>query len=104
MQAKKDGALRSYPVEEQLSGYTELRVGQIGDLMDIIDVAVGMMDAGETINYYLTKNGEVIDEEINDSPDFVLRNWLMELGEAIEEGDPQYTADMWLRIKERIGR
>lgn len=52
-QAKKDGALRWYPVDPPLMEYDSMRVGSIGDLMDVIDMAVDMMDSQERIEYFL---------------------------------------------------
>jgi hypothetical protein len=62
--AKKDGAVRWYPVDEPQDFYDSMRVGHIGDLMDVIDVAVEMMDAGEEIEYVLLCDGEVFKREL----------------------------------------
>ena len=61
-EAKKDGALRAYPVDPPVIDET-IRSGPVGDLMDVIDMGVEMMDSCEVINYYLTRNGEIMDKE-----------------------------------------
>ena len=52
-QAKKDGALRAYPVDPPSESYGSMRVEAVGDLMDVIDMAVDMMDSQERIEYFL---------------------------------------------------
>ena len=61
-EAKETGALRAYPVDPPVIDET-IRSGPVGDLMDVIDMGVEMMDSNEVINYYLTRDGELMDKE-----------------------------------------
>tara|TARA_R110000868_G_scaffold2296_4_gene17111 strand:+ start:1417 stop:1923 length:507 start_codon:yes stop_codon:yes gene_type:complete len=61
-EAKETGALRVYPVDPPVIDET-IRSGPVGDLMDVIDMGVEMMDSCEVINYYLTRDGKVMDKE-----------------------------------------
>ena len=62
-EAKEDGALRRYPVDPPMQVEEGMRAHSIGDMMDVIDMACDMMDSEEIVNYYLTRNGEIIDQE-----------------------------------------
>lgn len=62
-EAKKDGSLRQYPVDPPMQVEEGMRAHSIGDMMDVIDMACDMMDSEEIVNYYLTRNGEIIDQE-----------------------------------------
>ena len=62
-EAKEYGSLRQYPVDPPMQVEEGMRAHSIGDMMDVIDMAAEMMDSGEIVNYYLTRNGEIIDQE-----------------------------------------
>jgi hypothetical protein len=62
-EAKEDGSLRQYPVDPPMQVEEGMRAHSIGDMMDVIDMACDMMDSEEIVNYYLTRNGEIIDQE-----------------------------------------
>ena len=63
-EAKETGALRRYPVDEPMAIEEGMRVYAVGDLMDVIDMAVEMVDSSERVNYYLTRDGKIMDQEV----------------------------------------
>jgi len=44
-----------------------MRAHSIGDMMDVIDMACDMMDSSEKVNYYLTRDGKIMDQEAWDT-------------------------------------
>ena len=62
-EAKETGCLRQYPVDPPMQVEEGMRAHIIGDMMDVIDRAVEMMDSSELINYYLTRDGKIMDQE-----------------------------------------
>jgi len=62
-EAKETGCLRQYPVDPPMQVEEGMRAHSIGDMMDVIDMACAMMDAGEIVSYYLTRDGKIMDQE-----------------------------------------
>ena len=62
-EAKEDGSLRQYPVDPPMQVEEGMRAHSIGDMMDVIDMACDMMDSSEKVNYYLTRDGKIMDQE-----------------------------------------
>ena len=62
-EAKETGCLRQYPVDPPMQVEKGMRTHSVGDMMDVIDMACAMMDSGEIVSYYLTRDGVVMDQE-----------------------------------------
>jgi len=62
-EAKETGCLRQYPVDPPMQVEEGMRAHIIGDMMDVIDMAVEMVDSSEKVNYYLTRDGKIMDQE-----------------------------------------